>query len=127
MSRYTLGIGHEKAAQFADLAALVRQALGGLNLSEAEIVAVASIDRRQDASLVAALAGQLGSAARYFTAAELEAETPRLANPSEELFRRLGCHGVAEAAALAAAGPGSVLILPKTAGKGVTCAIARLG
>lgn len=127
MVRYYLGIGHEKAAHFADLAALAAQCLGELQVSAAEIVTVASIDRRREAGLVAALAGQLGTEARYFTAGELEAETPRLANPSEELFRRLGCHGVAEAAALAAAGPGGVLVLPKTIGKGATCAIARAG
>ena len=38
--------------------------------------------------------------ARFFDSATLERETPRLANPSEVVFREVGSHGVAEAAAL---------------------------
>ena len=50
-----------------------------------------------------ALAERLPVPARFVDAAALEAETPRLANPSAVVFREVGCHGVAEAAALAAA------------------------
>ena len=77
--------------------------------------------------IVAALARQFGWAVQYFSAATLEAETPRLLNPSDSVFRAVGCHGVAEAAALAAAGPDARLIVPKTATEGITCAIARRG
>jgi cobalt-precorrin 5A hydrolase/precorrin-3B C17-methyltransferase len=63
--------------------------------------------------------------ARFFPATRLEAETPRLANPSEPVFREVGCHGVAEGAALAAAGPGGALMVPKAKAARVTCAIAR--
>ncbi len=55
----------------------------------------------------------------------LEAQTPRLANPSDIVFAETGCHGVAEGAALALAGPQSTLAVPKQKSKRVTVAIAR--
>jgi cobalt-precorrin 5A hydrolase/precorrin-3B C17-methyltransferase len=63
--------------------------------------------------------------ARFFTAAELEAQASRLRNPSEAVFRAVGCHGVAEGAALAAAGGESSLVVEKTRGARGTCAVAR--
>ncbi len=62
---------------------------------------------------------------RFFDAACLERETPRLANPSDTVFRAVGCHGVAEAAALACAGPEGMLIVAKTKSARATCAVAR--
>jgi cobalamin biosynthesis protein CbiG len=70
------------------------------------------------------LARQLGAGISAFSPDVLEAETPRLKNPSEMLFARIGCHGVAEAAALAAAGKQAVLIVEKMSSGGVTVAIA---
>ena len=70
------------------------------------------------------LSERLGAPLRLFSPAELEAQTPRLLNPSEAVFRRVGCHGVAESAALAAAGPGSRLLVGKIKAKAATCAIA---
>jgi cobalt-precorrin 5A hydrolase/precorrin-3B C17-methyltransferase len=55
----------------------------------------------------------------------LEAEAPRLRNPSETVYREVGCHGVAEGAALAAAGAEGLLIVDKTRSKRATCAVAR--
>ena len=60
-----------------------------------------------------------------FPAGRLEAETPRLANPSAAVFAATGCHGVAEGAALAAAGPEGALVVAKTKSARATCAIAR--
>ncbi|MDY0872432.1 cobalamin biosynthesis protein [Dongia rigui] len=122
-----LGVGHESAATFADLAQAVTDALAQAGVTAAEIAGIATIVQKAEAGLVAALARELGVPVRYFSAAELEAETPRLKNPSEVVFRQMGCHGVAEAAALAAGGAEATLVLPKMAGKGVTCAIARAG
>ena len=46
----------------------------------------------------------LNSPLRLFSSSELEMETSRLATPSEVVFAEVGCHGVAEAAALAQIG-----------------------
>jgi cobalt-precorrin 5A hydrolase/precorrin-3B C17-methyltransferase len=120
-----LGIGHDERATFAAMLALVEQCLRSVELTAAELTIVASIDTRAAHGLVAELARHFGLPARYFPASRLETETPRLANPSPALFERIGCHGVAEAAALAAIGPDARLILPKAKGPGVTCAIAQ--
>ena len=122
-----IGIGHDRGASLSDLEALVAECLTAAGLAAADIAVIASIESRAETGLADALAAGFGVAARYFPAARLEAETPRLANPSAALFQRIGCHGVAEAAALAAAGPDARLILPKRKGRGVTCAIAESG
>ncbi len=125
--RYFLGVGHERGAALADIEALVEAGLRQCHLSPADIALVASIDVKRQAGLITALGACFRVEVRFFSASVLEAETPRLQNPSEAVFRRMGCHGVAEAAALAGAGSQAKLILPKTSGQGVTCAIAQAG
>jgi cobalamin biosynthesis protein CbiG len=71
-------------------------------------------------------ARRLNVPARFFSAGRLEEETPRLKNPSELVFARVGCHGVAEAAALAAAGPAAELVLAKIKSAFATAAIAEM-
>lgn len=120
-----LGIGHEKDADPAEVRRLAEECCRQAGIALADIAIVASLDIREADGLVATLAKASGGEARYFSAAVLEAETPRLLNPSDTVFRAVGCHGVAEAAALAAAGPDAKLIVPKTKGDRATCAIAR--
>ena len=79
--------------------------------------------RKADEAAVHALAAGLGVAARFFDAATLEAQTPRLENPSDVVFREVGCHGVSEGAALAAVGPDGALIVAKTKSARATCAL----
>ena len=49
-------------------------------LAAAAVASVVSLDLKADEEAVHALADHLGVPARFFTAAELEAEAPRLAN-----------------------------------------------
>jgi cobalt-precorrin 5A hydrolase/precorrin-3B C17-methyltransferase len=120
-----LGAGTERDAPVDELRSLALRGLDEAGLAPEAIACVASIDLKSDEPAVLALARDLGVPARFFTAAELEAETPRLANPSEIVFREVGCHGVAEGAALAAAGRDSVLLSPKRKSGRCTVAIAR--
>lgn len=60
----------------------------------------------------------------FFGADRLEAEAPRLQNPSDIVFAEVGCHGVAEGAALAAAGQSGALRVPKQKSERATAAIA---
>jgi cobalt-precorrin 5A hydrolase len=120
-----LGLGHGSGATLSDLRLLAERSLAAAGRRPGDIAALASLDARAADGLVTALGRQWALPVLYFSAARLEAETPRLKNPSAAVFRQLGCHGVAEAAALAAAGPAAELILPKIAGNRVTCAIAR--
>ncbi len=94
-------------------------------LSLNSVAVVSTVDLKADEPAVLALAQTLSVPARFLPVAELEALTPRLSHPSEVVFRAVGCHGVAEAAALAAAGPDGRLVVKKHCGQQVTCAIAR--
>ena len=120
-----LGVGCERGADIAELRALIDETLAGADLAPRAVAAIASLDLKADEEAVLACAENLGLPARFFTAAELEAEAPRLANPSDTVFREVGCHGVAEGAALALAGPDAELVVPKRKSKRATCAIAR--
>lgn len=122
-----LGVGCERNADPADLEALARETLAANGLSEKAVACVCSLDLKADEAAVRALAAALGVPARFFTAAELEAQTPRLATPSDVVFAEVGCHGVSEGAALAAAGPQGTLLVPKAKTARATCAIARAG
>ncbi len=120
-----LGLGCERGASPEEVLTLARETLAAQNLAEDAVAAVVSLDLKADEPAVHAVAEALGVPARFFPAARLEVETPRLANPSEVVFREVGCHGVAEGAALAAAGAEGALIAPKAKSARATCAIAR--
>lgn len=121
----TVGVGCERGADPAELAALVQETLRDAGLSEKSVACVCSLDLKADEAAVRALAARLDVPARFFTAAELEAQTPRLATPSDVVFAEVGCHGVSEGAALAAAGPEAELVVPKRKTARATCAVAR--
>ncbi|HIJ63956.1 MAG TPA: precorrin-3B C(17)-methyltransferase [Rhodospirillaceae bacterium] len=119
-----LGVGCERDTDPAELIALAEQCLAEAGLAAGAVACVASLELKADEPAVHALAAHLGVAARFFTAAALEAEFPRLATPSAVVFRETGCHGVAEGAALAAAGAAGQLLLAKRKSARATCAIA---
>ena len=123
--RFALGVGCERGVATSELADLVERTLAGAGLSSRSLAGVFSVDLKMDEMAVHALAEALGLPARFFDPPALEALTPRLANPSEVVFREVGCHGVSEAAALAAVGEPGVLRVAKTKSKRATCAIAE--
>ena len=120
-----LGVGASRDCPPAELAALVRRTLGRENLAAGAVAAVVSIDLKMDELAVTAQAERLGVPARFFPATRLLKETPRLQSPSEAALRATGCYGVAEGAALAAAGREGVLVVAKRKSRNATCAIAR--
>jgi cobalamin biosynthesis protein CbiG len=126
MQRFVLGVGASADARPEDAIAVAEAAMECSGLRHQGIDAIATILSRRDHPAILALAGRFGCGIRAFDAASLEAETPRLKNPSDALFTRIGCHGVAEAAALAAAGDEAILIVEKMAGRRVTAAIAGI-
>ena len=120
-----LGVGCERGAAPEELRELVRRTLADAGLAEGALAGVYTLDLKADEPAVHAAAIALGVPARFFDAATLEAETPRLATPSDLVYREVGCHGVAEGAALAAAGPEGELIVAKSKSARATCAVAR--
>ena len=120
-----LGIGCERGCAPDELVMLAKRVLGARGLAREAVACVASLDLKADEPAVNAVAEWLGVPLRLFDAAVLERETPRLTAPSEVVFRAVGCHGVAEAAALACAGPDGTLAMPKARSERGTCAIAK--
>ncbi|HWT31222.1 MAG TPA: precorrin-3B C(17)-methyltransferase, partial [Propylenella sp.] len=123
--KLAVGIGCERGASPEEAAELVRKCLHEAGLAPRSVACIASIDLKADEAAILRAAHGLGVPARFFTASQLEAETPRLKNPSEAVFREVGCHGVAEGGALAAAGPDGNLVVAKRKSRRVTCAIAE--
>ena len=123
--RYALGLGCARGCDVDEIWALVTEAIKSANIAPEAIACVASLDLKGDEPAMIETAKRLGVPYRLFTAAGLEAETERLANPSDVVFAEVGCHGVAEGAALAMAGPASVLTVEKQKTQNATCALAR--
>ena len=120
-----IGVGCERGCDPAELAGLVKDTLEAEALAPGSIACIASVDVKMDEKAVLDLARALGVPARFFTAERLNQETPRLANPSAIVLKEIGCPGVAEGAALAAAGADGALVVPKTKSQRATVAIAR--
>ncbi|MEM9581568.1 MAG: precorrin-3B C(17)-methyltransferase [Pseudomonadota bacterium] len=120
----TLGLGCARDCDPEEMLALVDRIVTEANIAPAAIKAIYTLDLKADEPAVHAVAQTYGLPVRVFDAEELEAETSRLANPSDVVFAEVGCHGVSEAAALAGAGPDAVLHVEKTKTKNATCALA---
>ncbi len=120
-----VGVGCERDTTPAELIDLVTETLRDAQLAHGAVVAIGSIDLKIDEPAVHAAAKSLGVPSQFFCADTLEREAPRLENPSDIVFRETGCHGVAEGAALALAGPDAELVVPKRKSKRATCAVAR--
>lgn len=123
---FALGVGCSRDCPPGELSALVRQTLAEAGVAAAAIGSVNTIDLKGDELAVNALAAEFGLPLRLFDAEALEAETLRLATPSEVVFAEVGCHGVSEGAALAQAGESGVLSVTKRKTANATCALARL-
>ncbi|MBT6273372.1 MAG: precorrin-3B C(17)-methyltransferase [Chromatiales bacterium] len=119
-----VGVGCERGTEPAELITLVNSCLDEAGLAPGAVAGIYSLDLKSDETAMHALAANLDRPARFFPAAQLELLTPRLENPSEVVFREVGCHGVSEGAALAAAGAHGQLLVTKTKSKRATCAIA---
>jgi len=122
--RFALGVGCARNCPPEEMAALVEAALAGAGIAPGAVAGVFSLDLKADEPAVNGLASRLGVPLRLFDATVLEAETPRLANPSEVVFAEVGCHGVAEGAALAGAGPEATLVVEKRKSANATVAMA---
>ncbi len=121
---FTLGVGCARNCPPAELIALVDNLLTAAGIAPGALAAIATLDLKADEPAMHALARHLNVPLRFFTAPELEAETPRTENPSDVVMAEVGTHGVAENAALAAAGPAAQLAHPKQKTAMATAALA---
>lgn len=108
----------------------VTELLAKSGLSAKCVKAVASIDKKADEPALLELGRRHGWPLRFFTAEELDV-VPGIENPSETVKRHVGTRGVAEPAALLAAGAAALLVPKQTytepgAGRSMTFAVARV-
>ena len=115
-----IGVGCERGTDPSELAILVATTLEHHNLATQSVAYFASIDLKEDEPAINAM-GQV----RFFTTKELNAQSHRVLKPSEVVRAEVGTPSVAEAAALACAGPDATLIVSKTKSKRATCAVAQ--
>ena len=121
----SLGVGCVRNCKPDELISLATKTIADAGLSKLSIGCVVSVDIKSNEAAVHRLAEYLAVPARFFPVDTLELETPRLKNPSKEVYSEIGCHGVAEAAALAAVGLAGELLVSKKKSQNATCAIGR--
>ena len=117
----TLGIGCRRGTAEEAIAAAVDAALAEAGLDPLAVEAAATIDLKADESGLLAFCQSRSLPLRLYTAEELAA-VPGDFTPSAFVRSVTGVDNVCERAALA---EGGELLLPKTAGNGVTVAIAQ--
>ncbi|MXU64036.1 precorrin-3B C(17)-methyltransferase [Oceanomicrobium pacificus] len=122
--RALLGLGCARGCDPDELWDLVKGALANSGVAPGSVAAVGSLDLKADEPAMIEVAKRLGVPFRLFTADELSAEAPRLANPSQVVQAEVGCPGVSEGAALALGGAAAELVVPKRKSANATCALA---
>ncbi len=117
-----IGIGCRAGCAGEAIAALVRRArheLGGERLARLFTVE----DKRGESGMTNA-AAMLGLDLVFLPQAALSGVAAATLTPSRASAARFGLPSISEAAALAGAGPGAVLLVPRLSAGGATCAIA---
>jgi cobalt-precorrin 5A hydrolase len=125
-----LGIGCDRGTPAELVARGVEALLAERGLALSAVRELASVDLKADEPALQALSARLGCPLRTFPAAVLDA-TPGIENPSERVARHVGTRGVAEPAALRAAGAARLLVAKRVytepgAGRSMTLAVARV-
>ena len=121
---YALGLGCERGCEPQELLSLADKVLHDVVEDATALIGIFTIDQRMHEPAIVYTAERLGLPIGCFSAELLETLTPRLLNPSERVFALVGCHGVAEAAALSGIGPEGRLIVEKTKSAHATAALA---
>jgi cobalt-precorrin 5A hydrolase/precorrin-3B C17-methyltransferase len=124
-----LGVGCRRGVPTDEILAHVRATLRAAGLAEGSVCRLASADLKRDEPGLHGCAAALGVPVTTYPSATLRAAAQRLLTPehaSPFVERLAGTPAVSEPAALLAAGPGAVLVVPKRTAARVTCAVARV-
>ncbi len=122
-ARIAIGVGCRLGSSANAIEALVRQALD--RTQQARRLGLFTIeDKNTELGLIAA-ARSLGLDLVFLARDALREQAPFVQTRSIRSETQFGVPSVAEAAALAGAGPSGVLIFPRIVSQGVTCAIAQ--
>jgi len=119
------GMGCNRNTPLDELRDLLFSTLDKAGLARECLAGLASIDAKLDEPGLLELAAELGLGIRFCSREELN-DIKGIKSPSAVVAKHMGVSSVCEAAALAAAGKGR-LIVPKKKTPNVTVAIARIG
>jgi cobalt-precorrin 5A hydrolase len=116
----SVGIGCRAGASAAAIARRVEEARARAGLDISSLHTASAVG----GAALAEAAARLGLPLHRHDAAALLQVASRVVSHSPRVQARFGVGSVAEAAALAGAGEGSLLIVPKFSAEGVSCAVA---
>ncbi|MXQ13903.1 cobalamin biosynthesis protein [Microvirga makkahensis] len=119
------GVGFRRNAAADEIVALVEQALARADLMGDVLDRLATIEPLAALPAFTEAARRLSIPAVSVTGPALMEAAPRVSTHSARSLAAHGVGSVAEAAALAAGGPQSELILERIASASATCALAR--
>ena len=119
------GVGCRKGASADQIAAAIASALAGANRAPDTLTIIAAPAAKVGEPGIAAAACALGVPLVLIPQTALEAAGARTQTRSERVIALMGVPSVAEAAALAAAGPSARLLAARIAVGPVTCALAE--
>jgi cobalt-precorrin 5A hydrolase len=118
------GVGCRRGAAVPDIEAAILMALAHAGIKPADLTAIATSTSKQAEPGISAAAAKFGVNIKLIPQAELEAVGERVATRSDRILALVGVPSLAEAAALAAAGPSARLIAARLVVGSVTCALA---
>ncbi len=118
-----IGLGCRKNCPPEPIVALIEQGLAQLGERSKPIGLFSHADKQGEEGLLAA-ASALGLPIAFLPKARLEAVADQAVTRSDKVQALFGLPSLAETAALAGAGTGARLIVPRLSGQGVSLAIA---
>ena len=121
----TAGIGCRKSISAAQVEAALQTALRLNALADSRLGLIAAPEVKGSETGLRAAAAARGVLLQLIPQPLLEAANPRTLTRSARSMAAMNVHSVAEAAALAAAGPDARLLAPRIAVGPVTCALAE--
>jgi cobalt-precorrin 5A hydrolase len=121
------GVGCRRGTAAPDIEAAIREALARAGVTSDALDCIATTAAKNGEAGIVAAAAKLGVAVVLVPEAELLAASGRTVTRSERVRALTGVPSVAEAAALAAAGPSARLISPRLVRGAATCALATSG
>jgi len=121
------GIGCRRGAAAVDIEAAILAALARAGIRAADLNAIATSTAKETEAGIATAASTFGVRIMPIAEAALKAAGARVATRSDRVLALTGVPSLAEAAALAAAGPSSRLIASRLVVGAATCALASSG
>lgn len=119
------GLGARHGVPAAEVIALIERALHEAGLTRPALAALATIEAKADEAGLAAAAAHFGLPLMAMPHGAMQTADPAAVGSNSRSKSLYGVSSVSEVSALAAAGPGSALLLARIKSASATCALAR--